>query len=71
MTRDYGAFPLVLQWAKSIGRGFLPEVINIEATSFDNALEGSLRDRLVTMHGDNHLPAIGMTPFLMTALLTG
>jgi hypothetical protein len=49
----------------------LSEVINIEATSFDNALDGSPRDRFVAVHGDDHLPAIGMTPFLMTALLTG
>jgi hypothetical protein len=49
----------------------LPEVIDIEATSFDDALEGSPRDRFVAVHGDDHLPAIGMTPFLMTTLLTG
>ncbi len=49
----------------------LPEVINIEAASFDDAPEGSPRDRFVAVHGDDHLPAIGMTPFLMTALLAG
>jgi len=48
----------------------LPEVINIEATSFDDALEGSPRYRLVPVHGDDHLSAIGMTPFLMPSPLT-
>ena len=27
--------------------------------------------RFVAVHGEDHLPAIGMTPFLMTTLLTG
>jgi hypothetical protein len=49
----------------------LPEVINLEASSFDNTLEGSPRDWFAPVHGDDYLPAIGMTPFLMTALLTG
>jgi hypothetical protein len=49
----------------------LPEAINIEAVSLDNALEGSPRDWFAPVHGDHHLSAIGMTPFLMTALLTG
>jgi hypothetical protein len=56
---------------KASKRDELPEVINAEATSFDDALEGSSRDRLVPVDGDNDLPAIGVTPFLMTTLLTG
>jgi hypothetical protein len=56
---------------KALEGVILPEVLNLEATAFDDALEGSRGDRLVPVYGDNHLPAIGMTPFLMTAFLTG
>jgi hypothetical protein len=49
----------------------LAEGINIEATCFDDALEGSPRDRFISVHGDDHLPAISMTPFLMAPLSTG
>jgi hypothetical protein len=70
-TPDFGSFPAILQCTKSIGGGLTTEVINIKAASIDNALEGSPRDRFVPVDGDDHLPAIGITPFLMTALLTG
>jgi hypothetical protein len=53
-----------------VGQSHLPEVIQAEATAFNNALEGSNRNWLVPVQGDNHLPATGMPPFLMTALLT-
>jgi hypothetical protein len=36
----------------------LPEVINIEAASFDHALEGSPWDRFVPVHCDDH-PSVG------------
>jgi hypothetical protein len=64
-------FPRFYNGQKASEEVQLPEVIYIQATSFDNALEGSSRDKFIPMHGDDHLPAIGMTPFLMTALLTG
>jgi hypothetical protein len=68
-TPDFGSFPSILQWTKSIGGGLTTEVINVQATSFNDALEGSPWERFVAVDGDDHLPAIGMTPFMMTALL--
>ncbi len=49
----------------------LPEVIHIEAASFDDALEGASRNRFASVDGYDYLPAIRMTPLLMAVLLTG
>ena len=46
------------------------EVMKTEATPFNDAFRGSDRDWLVPVEGNNHLPAIGMTPLLMATLLT-
>jgi hypothetical protein len=48
---------------------FSSEIIDIEAAALKDALEGSDRERLVSMQRDNYLTTIRMPPFLMTALL--
>jgi len=45
-----------------------PELIDAE-TAADDALEGSHRHGLVSMHGNYYLATVRMAPFLMTALL--
>ena len=47
----------------------LPEVIKIQASSFDDALKRTSRDRFVSVYGHDQLPAVRMTPFLTTGLL--
>lgn len=43
------------------------KVINAEATAVDNALKGADWNGLIAMHRNNDLPAVGMSPFLVTA----
>ena len=43
--------------------------LRVQAAAFNNALEGANRDAFVAVHGDNHLSAIFVTPFLVAARL--
>ena len=47
----------------------LAEVIHLQPASFDDALERADGNRFTAMHRHDHLPSVGMTPFLMTAFL--
>jgi len=47
----------------------LSKIIYAQAAALDDALKRTNRDELVAMHGNNHLSAVEMTPFLVTALL--
>jgi hypothetical protein len=46
------------------------KVAGAQSASLDDALKRADWDRLVAMHGDNYLPTVGVTPFLMAAFLT-
>src|SRR5664280_426762 len=45
------------------------EIIRRQAAPFNDALEGADGDGFVAVHGHDHLPAVGMAPFLMASLL--
>ena len=47
----------------------LPEIVHAQTTSFDDALERPNGDEFVAVHGYDHLPAIGVSPFLVAAFL--
>jgi hypothetical protein len=47
----------------------LPEVIHRQTAAVDNAFERADGDGFVAVLGYDHLPAIGVTPFLVTAFL--
>jgi hypothetical protein len=43
------------------------EFFHAQAAAFDDAFQRADGDGFVSVHGHDHLPAIGMTPFLMAA----
>jgi hypothetical protein len=45
----------------------LSKFLNIDSTSFDDALQGAHWNWLVAVNRDNHLPAVSMSPLLMTS----
>ena len=46
---------------------FLAEVFHVQAAAFNDAFQRADGNGFVSVHGHNHLPAIYVTPFLMTA----
>src|SRR5438045_1539213 len=48
---------------------YLSKYIHVEAAAFDDVFERANRDWFAAVIGDNHLPTVRMSPFLMTATL--
>lgn len=46
---------------------FSAEVFHVQATTLDDALQCTNGNGFPAVHSDNDLPAVGVTPFLMTA----
>jgi len=51
---------------KSAKRWLLIENVGTQTASLDDALKGAHWNRFVAVHGDDYLPTIGVTPFLVT-----
>src|SRR6266550_7740660 len=49
---------------------FLVKLLDAYLSALDNAFQRANRYWLTSMIGDNYLPTIGMSPFLMTAFLS-
>jgi len=47
----------------------LPECVHAQTASLDYALQCAYGDGFAAVHGQNHLPAVGVAPFLMAAFL--
>lgn len=64
--------PLLMRLHSFIHRpalGRSPKLIHRRSASFDDALECADGNGFVAVHGDDHLLAVGVTPFLMAAFL--
>lgn len=46
-----------------------PKIIHAQAAALGDAFEGTDGDGFASVHGHDHLPAIGVTPFLVAAFL--
>src|SRR2546425_9467192 len=57
------------QFAVGCRAGDLSKIFHAQSTSLNDAFERSNWDRLAAVHGDDHLPAVRVPPFLMAAFL--